>query len=293
MIFVDKLYDGCNAFIGYWHVAEAGVLGVEPPGATCFKALLYIIRNKEPGSVAQAIIEFGEVDVDARQVEVAKVQIVVVYLPEPCHQVGRLRVATYEEHGREFLKQIALPLDASEVLGVLHANHCYVGRNTEAVEVVDVNKAAFLRADSELTTVQSGPDGFVTVHQEAEHGASRGGFAVACNCTHGAITRLLAALVITHARGIYLFVLTSLIIAHAIDGGERCCGKLLPYTNLEILVATDRLCRVVVVANIGALQNKTPVLVGAAPHQSGVQHENVLDIVHALYGIRLEEGIYH
>ena len=62
-----------------------------------FQSFFNIIRDKERGTIAKVFVEFGEEDVDACKIKIAKVNIQVGDVLKPRTQIGRLGVARHEE----------------------------------------------------------------------------------------------------------------------------------------------------------------------------------------------------
>lgn len=92
MITVNHLYQRNEAYILRHQMAEACILAVVQGGISILQLYFNIVRHKERSPVAQVFIEFGEIDMNAGQVEIAKMQVIIGNRKESVAQVIRLRV---------------------------------------------------------------------------------------------------------------------------------------------------------------------------------------------------------
>ena len=69
MITVNHLYQRNEAYILRHQMAEACILAVVQGGISILQLYFNIVRHKERSPVAQVFIEFGEIDMNAGQVE--------------------------------------------------------------------------------------------------------------------------------------------------------------------------------------------------------------------------------
>lgn len=92
MITVNHLYQRNEAYILRHQMAKACILAVVQGGISILQLYFNIVRHKERRPVAQVFIEFGEIDMNAGQVEIAKMQVIIENRKEPVAQVIRLRI---------------------------------------------------------------------------------------------------------------------------------------------------------------------------------------------------------
>lgn len=92
MITVNHLYQRNEAYILRHQMAEACILAVVQGGISILQLYFNIVRHKERSPVAQVFIEFGEIDMNAGQVEIAKMQVIIGNRKESVAQVIRLRI---------------------------------------------------------------------------------------------------------------------------------------------------------------------------------------------------------
>ena len=92
MITVNHFYQRNEAYILRRQMAEACILAVVQGGISILQLYFNIVRHKERSPVAQVFIEFGEIDMNASQVEIAEMQVIIGNRKEPVAQVIRLRI---------------------------------------------------------------------------------------------------------------------------------------------------------------------------------------------------------
>lgn len=92
MITVNHLYQRNEAYILRHQMAEACILAVVQGGISILQLYFNIVRHKERSPVAQVFIEFGEIDMNAGQVEIAEMQVIIGNRKELVAQVIRLRI---------------------------------------------------------------------------------------------------------------------------------------------------------------------------------------------------------
>ena len=79
-------------------MAEFLVLIVVSLCRTMLYALFYVLRNEKRGACTEVFLKFCKKDMDASEVEITEMDVLVEDGLQPCTQVGRLRVA---RHGQE------------------------------------------------------------------------------------------------------------------------------------------------------------------------------------------------
>ena len=93
MIFIDQINQRLQIFVQTMKPMELAILGIIPNRRTLRQPLFNVRGNQERGTVTKIFLEFCQENIDARQVEVTKMNLVVGNSLQPLTKVGRLWVA--------------------------------------------------------------------------------------------------------------------------------------------------------------------------------------------------------
>ena len=105
-------------------------------------------------------------------------------------------------------------------------------------------------------------------------------------------TKQLGTSSIAHAGGVDLFVFFLLVAADAIDNLERGVGRIrVPDAHGVVLIGKRGTNAGMAIEDVGALSRDAPFAVVRCPTERGIQTEHRVNVIDALYGPRLEEGV--
>ena len=148
---VNQLNQRQDTQVGDIHLSETrklDIIAFTASGAQ--QTILDIVRDEEGRALRpQMRKEFRKEDLNARQVEIAEMNIVIGNRLQPVHQILRLRLTGNQQQGRHtsaaklfsnLLKNSGLPFRQTEVLHVLDAHDNGLFRNTEVLVIADIQK---------------------------------------------------------------------------------------------------------------------------------------------------------
>ncbi len=105
-------------------------------------------------------------------------------------------------------------------------------------------------------------------------------------------TKQLGPSSIAHAGGVDLFSLFLLEVAYAVDNLERGVGRIrVPDAHGVVLIGKRGTNAGISIEDVGALSRDAPFAVVRCPTERGIQTEHRVNVIDALYGPRLEEGV--
>ncbi len=108
MIAMYYVYERQHTRVGNLHVSEPRQLHIVALTGTVTNTFFCIIGNEKRATLTYVPVNLAQEDVDASQIQITEMQVMVGYSLKPAHQVVRLWIAGNKKH-TPACKEILLP----------------------------------------------------------------------------------------------------------------------------------------------------------------------------------------